>query len=275
MKYTFDHDFHIHSFLSSCSEDPNQIPENILRYAEKNNLSSICITDHFWDSDVKFDERFNAPDYPNAIEWYSVQNFDHISQSKPLPQSKDIRFMFGCETDYDKFFNVGLAKKNFDLFDFVIIPTTHMHMRNFTVSIEDGATCKGRADLWVKKLDKLLDMDLPFHKIGIAHLTCSLIGGAECNYLEVLELISNDDMARLFKKAAAVGVGIELNQSVLVFNDDEKDIILRPYRIAKEAGCKFYLGSDAHGIAKFDTSKKVFENAIDLLELDESDKFHI
>ena len=54
-----------------------------------------------------------------------------------------------------------------------------------------------------------------------------------------------------------------------------KGTTFKALEIAKEAGCKFYLGSDAHGIAKLDTSKKVFENAIDLLELDESDKFHI
>ena len=129
MRYVFDHDYHIHSFLSSCSSDPNQLPEAILRYAKENGLKRIVITDHFWDSDI-----------PGASKWYEPQNYDHIKKSKPLPQSKDIRFLFGCETDYDKFMTVGLAKENFDLFDFVIIPTTHFHMKDFTISAEDGAT---------------------------------------------------------------------------------------------------------------------------------------
>ena len=40
-KFTYDHDFHIHSRLSSCSHDPEQSPEQILRYAEKENLKII------------------------------------------------------------------------------------------------------------------------------------------------------------------------------------------------------------------------------------------
>ena len=35
MKYAIDNDMHIHSFLSSCSNDPKQSPEAILEYAKK------------------------------------------------------------------------------------------------------------------------------------------------------------------------------------------------------------------------------------------------
>ena len=49
MRYVFDHDFHIHSELSSCSRDPEQSPERILAYAKENGLKKIVITDHFWD----------------------------------------------------------------------------------------------------------------------------------------------------------------------------------------------------------------------------------
>ena len=36
-------------------------------------------------------------------------------------------------------------------------------------------------------------------------------------------------------------------------------LFLRPFRIAKECGCKFYLGSDAHHPKSFENSKKIFE----------------
>jgi len=264
MKYTFDHDLHIHSQLSSCSNDPEQTPARILRYAEENNLGTICVTDHFWDSDV-----------PGASKWYMPQNYDHVKQSKPLPQTKDIRFLFGCETDYNKFMTVGLAKKNFDLFDFVIIPTTHFHMKGFTISEEDAATPAGRANMWIKKFDALLDKDLPFHKIGIAHLTCSLIAPTKEEYLTALELLTNDELARVFKRAADAGVGIELNSSDMQFSDEEADAVLRPYFIAKDQGCKFYLGTDAHHPAALDAAKDIYARALDLLNFDESDKFHI
>ena len=265
MKFTYDHDYHIHSFLSSCSEDPQQTKDNILEYAKKNGLKSICITDHYWDSEV-----------PGVSKWYAPQNFDHISQVKPLPEAEGIEFLFGCETDMDKFLTVGLPEWRFDDFDFVIIPTTHLHMKNFTITAEDQASNERIAELWVERFDRLLDMDLPFHKIGIAHLACSLINRrSREDYLATLRLISDSDMEKVFTKAARVGCGIELNQDDMKFSDAEADDVLRMFRIAKKCGCKFYLGSDAHGLKAFARTKEIFERAIDLLGLTEDDKFHI
>jgi histidinol phosphatase-like PHP family hydrolase len=59
------------------------------------------------------------------------------------------------------------------------------------------------------------------------------------------------------------------------FKDEETDRVLRMFRIAKYQGCKFYCGSDAHHPAGLVNSPARFERAIDLLGLQESDKFHI
>jgi histidinol phosphatase-like PHP family hydrolase len=88
-------------------------------------------------------------------------------------------------------------------------------------------------------------------------------------------MIKSDDMERVFTKAAAVGVGIELNLSDMSFSDSEADTVLRPFRIAKACGCKFYLGSDAHSADGFKSVNTVFERAVSLLDLSENDKFHI
>ena len=50
-------------------------------------------------------------------------------------------------------------------------------------------------------------------------------------------------MNRLFTKAAQLGVGIELNSYDMNFTDNESETVLRPYRIVKKCGCKFYLGT--------------------------------
>ena len=55
--------------------------------------------------------------------------------------------------------------------------------------------------------------------------------------------------------------------------DAETDIVLRPFRIAREVGCRFYMGSDAHHPKALDEAKAIFERAIDRLELSEEDKF--
>lgn len=265
MRYQFDNDLHIHSQISLCSSDPLQTPQRILTYAMDNGLTTVCLTDHFWDEAV-----------PGASDWYATQNYNWICQSKPLPQAEGIRFLFGCEIDMDRYFTIGLAREHFDRFDFVIIPTTHLHMTGFTISHEDAETVAGRAEAWGKRLDALLSMDLPFEKIGIAHLACPLIDNRSRQmYLSVLEQISEEDMKRLFTKAAALGVGIELNSSDMRFSDEETDIVLRPFRIAKQCGCKFYFGSDAHHPAGLDNAKAIFERAIDFLQLKETDRFII
>ena len=46
-----------------------------------------------------------------------------------------------------------------------------------------------------------------------------------------------------------------------------------PQAVAKACGCKFYLGSDAHGRDGFAGVDKLFGRAIDLRDLQESDKF--
>ena len=265
MKFKIDHDYHIHSQLSSCSCDPEQTPDRILQYAKENGLSRICLTDHYWDSAVD-----------GASQWYRPQDFDHIAKAMPLPQDEEVEFLFGCETDMDKLMTVGIPAARFDEFDFIIIPTTHLHMTGFTISNEDAESNERRAKLWVERLDALLHKFLPFGKIGLAHLVCGLIKReSREEYLNVLSLIPDAEMERLFTMAAELGCGIELNQSDMSFGDDEADVVLRPFRIAKSCGCKFYLGSDAHHPTEFKKCKGVFERAVTLLDLKESDKFHI
>ena len=53
-----------------------------------------------------------------------------------------------------------------------------------------------------------------------------------------------------------------------------KEIVCRPYKIAKAQGCKFYMGSDAHHPGDLNDALERFERMIDMLELTEEDKFY-
>ncbi len=264
MKYTVDNDLHIHSYLSACSGDAAQTNERILEYAKNCGLKTVCLTNHFWDSAV-----------PGASEWYAPQDFEHISKAKPLPSREGISFLFGCEADMDKDFCLGLSEEKAKEFDFIIVATTHLHMKGFTSYNEDISDANARAKTWVKRLDALLDKDLPFEKIGIAHLACKLIAPTREEYLETLSLIPEEEMRRIFKRVAELGMGIELNSSDMAFSDEEEVVVLRPFHIAKECGCKFYLGSDAHHPENLEAAIPIFERAVSLLGLTEEDKYII
>ena len=265
MRYRIDHDYHIHSYLSPCSSDPRQSAENILLYAKENKLGSIAVTDHYWDKTVA-----------GASSWYAPLNFDHLSKIRPLPRDGETEFLFGCESDMRYDLTVGIPEQRYDDFDFIILPTTHLHMGPFTIDPEKGKSHQYRAEMWVRRLEALLASNLPFGKVGLAHPACKLIyRDTRDDYLKTLSLIKDEDMERLFAEAARLGLGIELNKSDMSFAENEMDIVLRMFRIAKYQGCKFYLGSDSHNPARFKDAIEIFDRAVGLLDLHEDDKFHI
>lgn len=259
MRFVADHDFHIHSTLSPCCHDENQIPEAILQYAAENGFKKVCLTNHFWDEKVK-----------SEADWHPAERFSAISAALPLPQKAGTDFLFGAEADMDYNFVVGVSRERYDLFDFVVIPTTHLHLAGNTVR-KKLQTPEEAAELWIKRLEELLKKDLPWHKTGIAHLTCGHILKGETG--RVISLLPEKRLYEIFEDCSQKGVGIELNIKTLGLSPEESGILLKPFYIAKDCGCKFYLGSDAHKTTAFAGTKENFENVITLLDLQESDKF--
>ncbi|MBQ9467733.1 MAG: hypothetical protein IJU52_01845 [Clostridia bacterium] len=247
----------MHSQLSLCSGDGRQNPEAIFAYGLQNGFHTLCLTDHMWD-----------PAVPGASDWYAAQPYERTRRALPLPQSDGLRFLFGCETDMDRNRVIGVSPAVAKELDFIIVPTTHLHMNGFTLRGDEGAD--ERARLWIDRFDALLDAPLPFEKVGAAHLTCSLIFGRRTP--EVMEKIPTNEYHRLFGKAAARGIGIELNFPAPGTDAPDARVMLLPYRIAREEGCRFYLGSDAHHPEDLLKAKANFEAIVDLLGLTEDDK---
>ena len=259
MRYAIDHDLHLHSQLSSCSDHPDQTATNLLKYAKQIGLRHICITDHFWDSRVE-----------GASDWYEPQNYEHIAEILPLPNEDGIRFDFGCETELDKYSTLGIARETMDKFAFIIVPTSHLHMNGFTIP-EELTSVVDRAKFYMERNHAILDMDLPFEKMGLAHFTCSLMAkGCEGSRDDIINAISSVQYAELFERVADKGMGVELNMSV---DDCTSKDVLRPYRIARDCGCKFYLGSDAHTPGALLKARGRFEAMVEALDLTEDDKF--
>ena len=263
MRYISDHDYHIHSQLSLCSNHPEQTTANILKYGEDNGFKHICLTDHYWDENIPISD----------FEFYEKQNNSWIDKALPLPVSDKCKFHFGVETDMDKNMTVGVSEKMLDRFEFIIIPTTHLHMMGFTLDQADNSH-ERRAYLYVERFAKLLEKDLPWNKIGLAHITCPLLNNTyDKAYLETLKKVDYTALKEQFEKAAKIGLGIELNEYIEKYEGEELETHMNVYRIAKSAGCKFYMGSDAHNPTGLNRAPARFEKFIDLLDLKEEDKF--
>lgn len=238
MDFPVDHDLHFHSFLSSCSGDPEQTPEAALAHARAHGYSSLCVTDHFWDS----------PAVPGASAWYLRQDLGHVRSALPLPDGGDVRFSFGCETEWCGGDALGIAPAHHGAFDFIVVPPNHFHMKGF-VRPEGVDTEEKAAILLVERLEGLLARPLPWHKVGIAHLNCRLMF-SEGDLGAVLRAVPEDRFRAAMRAFAERGAGIELNCGCFAENlrrpgwreEDE----LRLFRLAKDEGCRFYLASDAH-----------------------------
>ena len=271
MRYIIDHDFHIHSGGSMCSGDPNQTPDRILQYAVDEGFAAVTLTDHFWDETVPMPKGGWGPDF------YTSQNYPHISKNLPLPTHEGVRFLFGAEVDMTLDGTVGISVERLATMDFALISISHFHCTDFTIRAEDAATPQGRAQVLLDKLELLLTYDLPWHKIGLAHLTGPKLGCGDPDFhCEVLRLLKGDRLTALFKKAAQLGVAIELNTGTFRYgNEAEEQAVVDFYAHAKECGCKFCFGSDAHTADGFTYHRERGQRMADSLGLTEADIFRV
>lgn len=175
----------------------------------------------------------------------------------------------------DRNMRIGISRECIDKFDFVIVSTTHLHMCGFTITEEDYySSLERHKQIYLDRIECLLDQSFPFEKMGIGHLTRNFIAMVNPDdYIRVLDMITDDEYRYIFTKSAKKGIGIELNLRLDGMSESDIKSVIRPYRIAKECGNHFYFGSDAHTLEGFSDSKQGFEQLIDILDLRERDRF--
>jgi histidinol phosphatase-like PHP family hydrolase len=249
MRFVPDHDLHIHTQLSPCSRDARQTPEAILAYGITAGMKLLNLADHCW------------PDTQAAV----------LSRPENLPQSKCCMLLHGAEVDMDMHDNLSAPIEAIEQMDFAVIAVNHLHLKNYCVPNdfpEDAQTHKKR---FQERVHHLLSLDLPFYKTGLAHFSDGLVCTAE--HIKCLDLFTENELIDIFTKVHKVGMGVELNMVSSRFSGHDLDSVLRPLRIAKALGCKFYMGGDAHHPDDFaGTLSKKMNPMIDLLGLEESDK---
>ena len=260
--FSIKHDLHCHSILSMCSSDELMNFPAIVAHAEQSGYDTVCLTNHLWDGD-----RYA----PGIYDWYAAQDISHIQKALPRPESKSVRVLFGCETEYCGGAKIGLNKMHHDLFDFIVVPLTHMHLIGF-VRPKEIDTEQKMAELLIERMEEIQVLDLPWHKVGIAHSTCSLIF-TQGDVVKVFDAMDEDRLYRALHGFAKKGVGIELNACDFVNWQNSPESFLKQYRIAKAAGCKFYCASDAHTRESMDTIDLTLPDVVSALELTENDRY--
>lgn len=234
------HDIHVHTFLSGCGK-ADAIPEDYIKKAKEQGIKVLGFSDHLWDKDVE-----------GASPWYRPQDMEHLLKIKELiPKEHDgVKILIGCETEYCGNGKVGITKEHADQLDYVLVPVTHFHMKDF-VRPAHIIESKDMAKLMTDRFHEAVQLGIA---TGIAHPFVP--GGFTDRIDEILSYVSNDDFEECFGLAAEHKVSIEI-QTQMHTRDDTKeymDIYCRMFEIAVKAGCKIHFGSDSHSITKFGVS---------------------
>ncbi len=231
------HDLHIHTTLPRCARE-DAAPGGYLSEIRRRPFTVAGFADHLWDSDV-----------PGASDWYRPQDIPHVlSLRRELADVTipGVRLLFGCETEYIGNGVVGLTPEHAALFDFVLVPANHFHMEGFV----RPAGMEGSDELRRLFLDRFLEVCEIDFAFGIAHPFVPI--GFFDRGEELLAGIPDRLFEECFRAAAEKRKSIELNLSIF---RKMPPGALREYErvmtIARECGCRFHTGSDAHGLGQF------------------------
>jgi len=230
-----DHDLHVHTYLSACCGDKErQRPAAILALAERMRLRTIGFSDHVWAHPT------NAPN-----DWYRPQDECQIARLRAdlAPLTSPVRVLVGCETDMSAPGIFGLTQAFAEQLDFVLLSCNHFHIRDFVAQPRSNAP-RDLADHILAFFHSAVASGLP---TAIAHPFITL--GYIEQYDATLAAMSDAEMLDALGAAAAHDVAIEITTAFIPKPHAPQFSIETPLRflaLAKQAGCRFTLATDAH-----------------------------
>ena len=118
-------DIHTHNIYSNCCNDPKASTLAYIEKAEELGNRVFGLSNHIWDERVK-----------GASSWYRHQTIARAEEAKAYfsKASPSMRMLFGLESEYYSCFDrLGISEEGADHFDYILIPHSHIHMRNYVM----------------------------------------------------------------------------------------------------------------------------------------------
>lgn len=240
-------DYHVHTILSPCASKFDGTVENYIAKAKEEGLTKIGFTDHTWDDAV-----------PGAHKWYQPLTVSHTLETrKLLPADCGIKLLVGAELEMDKYKVVGMTAEASHLFDFLIIATSHMHFKGFTIDrdVEDAKVIRKKM---LERMYKAISIDFIS---GLAHPF--LVMGFDGREDEILHGFTDHELMDVYSAVADAGKSVEINKSIFEENhyrqneDGFPTEYIRFFQIANEAGCSFHMASDCHRTSEMSDYNKL------------------
>ena len=116
------HDIHTHNVFSKCCKDKNASTTAYIQKEIELGMKTFGLSNHIWDENVK-----------GASGWYKNQTILLAEEAKAALENapKSINCLFGAETEYFACQDLlGMSLEGAKRFDYLLIPHSHLHMRN-------------------------------------------------------------------------------------------------------------------------------------------------
>ena len=225
----------------------------------------MAITNHMWDHTIS--------DWSGGA-FYEKQDFLHINQireelNRANKSNSDIKFLFGCEAEYSfKHRRPAITPEVAEQMEIILAPNSHTHI---TMPRSFYKSHRKHILYMIDAFNDIVHSDMAKYITAIPHPFIAV----SCPYdnHQLLNEITDDEFKSCFDAAAAKNIALEINPNFLkhkTLSQMYDDPIFRMYRIGKECGCKFTVGSDSHDSSGFDTFPLIYV-MITLLDLKKND----
>ena len=263
-------DLHVHTNLSVCAPR-DSYASNYIPYCKEENVKVLGFVNHVYNRKRMAEEH---PEFKGTPGEYPLLIRDEVEGLKA--KNKDIKILLGCEAEtvYNGEFLVSHEESK--LYDYVFLAPSHI------------CNMLGEYDyLNLDTPDKLRDFMLMRFKDA-----CKIqlaVPTAICHPLypigspfeqEVVDGITELELEECFKLAKENNKAIEVHACLFrkgTKHDDDgiSPSYLRMLSVAKECGCKFFLGTDAHSVDGFLGTHAKLLKACDYLGIGEDDLWEV
>ena len=256
-------DLHVHTNKSLCAPRETT-PASYIPCCAEEGIRLIGITDHVYPEDM-----LAQYGYPNDKR---VDRLLELRASLAEAEAQSgIRYLLGCEIDY--FDCVGapyILPEESEGFDYVLLAASHILNYPHMYTAYDLGSPDVLRELTIERFVAACKLDYPV-PTGICHPLYPICSPYQA---EIIDGISDETLKELFSMAAEKNISVEIH-SCLYRNDTPhnefglSDHYLRILAAARDCGCKFHMGSDAHAPAAFVGSHAKLRKAAELLGLNQ------
>ncbi len=261
-------DLHLHTNYSLCAPGTTFV-KSFLPHCEQEGIRLLGFSNHIYPKETLEAFQMKAS---SGVE-YALGIRKEIDE---LFGKSGVRMLIGgeVETIYGK--EPGLKREEAKLLDYILLAPSHIF--NFPSEYQhmDLSTPEKARDLLLEQFKRacLLEYDVP---VGICHPLYPICCPWE---QEVVDGITYDQLKECFLLAAKHNKSIEIH-ACLYRNGTRLDAdglspsYMRILSVAKECGCKFHFGSDAHAPNEFVGVHSKLELAAQRLGITENDLWEI